>query len=195
MARSAVAATFGLLVATLLLVAGCNGTAPPAPVAKQKVVVGPAAPTHDDHDHAGHDHGDHAGHDHGDGKGMAAEAAGDADDDHGHHHPETLAELVGELEKIAAVVREGMEANIREKADSPVHDFGHYVGDVEGLAKEAKLPADVEAAVIKAGEDLFNAFDKLDEAIHGTGDIAKAWADQAPSIEAGMKTLKDAVAK
>jgi len=53
----------------------------------------------------------------------------------------------------------------------------------------------VEAAVIKAGEDLFNAFDKLDEAIHGTGDIAKAWADQAPSIEAGMKTLKDAVAK
>ena len=195
MVRSAVAAPFGLLVAALVLVVGCNGTAPPAPVANQKVAVGPAAPAHDDHDHAGHDHGDHAGHDHGDGKGMAAEAEGDAGDDHGHHHPETLAELVGELEKIAAVVREGVEANIREKADSPVHEFGHYVGDVEGLAKEAKLPANVEAAVIKAGEDLFNAFDKLDEAIHGTGDIAKAWADQAPSIEAGMKTLKDAVAK
>ena len=203
MARPAVAATLDLLVVTLVLVAGCGPAVPP--VAKQKP-VGPAEASHDhgEHAHEGHDHGDHAGHDHHDGHDQGASTAGEAAsaaagaadaDEHGHHHPETLGELVGELEKIAAVVKEGMEANIREKADSPVHEFGHYVGDVEELAKGAKLPADVEAAVIKAGEELFNAFDKLDEAIHGSGDISLAWGEQSPAIEAGMKTLKDAVAK
>jgi len=66
---------------------------------------------------------------------------------------------------------------------------------VEGLAKEAKLPADVETAVIAASEALFTAFDKIDIAIHGADDLAKVWADEAAAIEAGMKTLKDAVAK
>ena len=180
-----------------LLLAGCNGSAPPAAVAKKQADVGPALPaakgSHDDHDHAGHDHD---GHDHGSHDGDKAEAmpAGEGDD-HGHDHPETLAELVGELDKLVAVVQEGMEANVREKAESPVHELGHFLGDVEGLAKEAKLPAEVETAVIAASEALFTAFDKIDVAIHGTEDLTKVWSEEAAGIEAGMKTLKDAVAK
>jgi len=111
------------------------------------------------------------------------------------HKLDGLIDLVGELVTLAAAVKEGMEANSREKADSPIHQFGHLAGDLEGLAKEAKLPADVEAAVVKAGEDLFNAFDKLDEAVHGAGDIADAWREHADGIAAGLKTLQDAVAK
>ena len=175
-----------------LLVAGCSSSAPPAPVAKKGADVGPALPAaknaHGDHDHAGHDHGTHEVE-----KAESMPAAeGEA---HDHHHPETLAELVGELDKLVAVVKEGMEANVREKADSPVHEFGHFLGDVEGLAKEAKLPAEVETAVIAASEALFTAFDKIDIAIHGADDLTKVWSEEAAGIEAGMKTLKDAVAK
>jgi hypothetical protein len=180
-----------------LLVAGCSSSAPPAPVAKKGADVGPALPVakgaHDDHDHAGHDH---AGHDHGSHEGEKAEAMPAAEGEaHDHHHPETLAELVGELDKLVAVVKEGMEANVREKADAPVHELGHFLGDVEGLAKEAKLPTEVETAVIAASEALFTAFDKIDVAIHGADDLAKVWSEEAAGIEAGMKTLKDAVAK
>jgi hypothetical protein len=81
------------------------------------------------------------------------------------------------------------------EADAPVHELGHFLGDVEGLAKEAKLPAEVETAVIAASEALFTAFDKIDVAIHGTDDLAKVWSEEAAGIEAGMKTLKDAVTK
>jgi len=196
MPRFVLALSPALLLGGLML-AGCSSSAPPAPVAKKGADVGPALPaakgSHAGHDHAGHDHD---GHDHGSHDGEKAEAmSADAGDDHGHHHPETLAELVGQLEEIVAVVKEGMEANVREKADAPVHELGHFLGDVEGLAKEAKLPADVEAAVIAAGEALFTAFDKIDIAIHGSDDLSKVWSEAAPGIEAGMKTLKDAVAK
>ena len=196
MPRLALALSPALLVGALAL-AGCNGSAPPAAVAKKQADIGPALPaakgSHDDHDHAGHDH---AGHDHAPADSAPAEALpADEGEAHGHHHPETLAELVGELEKLVAVVKEGMEANVREKADAPVHELGHFLGDVEGLAKEAKLPADVETAVIAASEALFTAFDKIDIAIHGADDLAKVWGDEAAAIEAGMKTLKDAVAK
>ena len=196
MPRLALALSPALLVAALGL-AGCSGSAPPATVAKKGADVGPALPAakgaHDDHDHAGHDH---AGHDHGSHDGEKAEAMpADEGEAHDHHHPETLAELVGELDKLVAVVKEGMEANVREKADAPVHELGHFLGDVEGLAKDAKLPTEVESAVIAASEALFTAFDKIDIAIHGADDLAKVWSEEAAGIEAGMKTLKDAVAK
>ena len=196
MPRLALALSPALVLGGLLL-AGCNGSAPPAAVAKKGADIGPALPaakgSHDDHDHAGHDH---AGHDHAPADSAPAEALpADEGEAHDHHHPETLAELVGELDKLVAVVKEGMEANVREKADAPVHELGHFLGDVEGLAKEAKLPADVEASVIAASEALFTVFDKIDIAIHGADDLAKVWGDEAAGIEAGMKTLKDAVAK
>ncbi len=196
MPRLALALSPALVLGGLLL-AGCSGSAPPATVAKKGADVGPALPAakgaQDDHDHAGHDH---AGHDHGSHEGGQAEAMpADEGEAHDHHHPETLAELVGELDKLVAVVKEGMEANVREKADAPVHELGHFLGDVEGLAKDAKLPTEVESAVIAASEALFTAFDKIDIAIHGADDLAKVWSEEAAGIEAGMKTLKDAVAK
>jgi hypothetical protein len=196
MPRLAIALSPALFLGGLLL-GGCSSSAPPAPVAKKGADVGPALPAakgaHDDHDHAGHDHD---GHDHGSHDGEKAEAMpADGGEAHDHHHPETLAEHVCELDKLVAVVKEGMEANVREKADSPVHELGHFLGDVEGLAKEAKLPAEVETAVIAASEALFTAFDKIDVAIHGADDLAKVWSEESAGIEAGMKTLKDAVAK
>lgn len=178
-----------------LVAAGCSQPSAPAGASKSAKTVAvpqratPDGAAHSADDHAGHDHAEHEGHAH----GTAEEGMGG--EDHDHHHPETLPDLVAELETIAAAVREGMEENVREKADAPVHEFGHLLEDLPALAKEAKLPEEVEAAVVKAGEDLFEAFDKLDGAIHGSGDIKPAWAEQSARIEAGLKTLKDAVAK
>lgn len=183
-----------VLASALVPVAGCQPAAPPQPAASTRPVVGPAEASHDAHE--GHDH---AGHDHdakrqGSTAEPAAAEAGDGDHE-GHHHPESLADLVGELDRLVGTVREGMEAGVSEKADSAVHEFGHLVEDVEALAKKAELPADVQEAVVKAGAALFESFDKLDQAIHGGGDVAAAWKEQGEGIDAAMKTLKDAVAK
>lgn len=190
--------SLSLSAALLVLVAGCQPAAPPSPPAASKPAVGPALAKGDDH--AGHDHADHdhAGHDHAEKEAGSegAEGGAMAEQDHeGHHHPETLADLVAELDRLTGIVRGGLEKGVREEADSAVHEFGHLVEDVEALAKEAKLPEGVEAAVVKAGSDLFDAFDKLDQAIHGSGDVAEAWKAQAEGIDAALKTLKDAVAK
>ena len=201
MIRLPVPAAAFLVLAGVLSV-GCDGSArQPAgkPInGKAAPEVGPALPKQDDH--AGHDHADHdhAGHDHADHGATGETSKGEAmaEGDHeGHDHPDSLADLVAELDRLAAVVRGGLEKGVREEADSAVHEFGHLVEDVEPLAKEAKLPEGVEATVVKAGSDLFDAFDKLDQAIHGSGDVAEAWKGQAAAIDAALKTLKDAVAK
>ena len=177
------------LLVALLVVAGCQpAAAPPA-----KPTVGPALAPRDDH--AGHDHAghDHEGHDH-DSNAVKGEASPEEGHE-GHHHPETFGDLVAELDRLVGTVREGLEAGVREKADASVHEFGHLVEDVAALAKEAKLPEAVEAAVVKAGSDLFDAFDKLDQAIHGTDDVAEAWKGQAEGIDKALGTLKAATAK
>lgn len=176
-----------LVCALLLPLCGCAPSAPPP----AKPAVGPSIAPRDDH--AGHDHAghDHAGHDMPPG-GAKREEKGDHE---GHDHPETLADLVAELGGLVEKVRGAIESGDKDAGDATVHEFGHLVEDVEALAEEANLPDAVKAAVVKAGSDLFDAFDALDHAFHDGGDVAEAWKGKAAAIEAGMKTLKDAVAK
>jgi len=190
------------LVALALLVAGCQpgaATKPGPAVPSAATKTAPAADhDHAGHDHAGHDHAghDHAGHDHADHDAAAkGAAAAEAEAGHEHVHPDTLAGLVAEVEKLAGVVSAAMAEGVREKADSPLHEIGHLLEDVEHLAKEAKLTPEAEAAVTKAGSELFDAFDALDRAVHAGDDLAKAWEGKAEAIAAAMKVLKDAGGK
>lgn len=182
------------LLVALLVAAGCQPAAtPPA-----KPAVGPALAPRDDHaghDHAGHDHSDHdhatpaqTGHD-------MPPGGAEAEGHEGHHHPETLAALVAELVGLVDKTRGAIEAGDRDTGDATVHEFGHLVEDVEALATEAKLPEAAREAVVKAGNDLFDAFDALDHAYHDGGDVAEAWKGKAAAIEAALRTLKDAVAE
>jgi hypothetical protein len=182
------------LVALALTIAGCQpGTATkPAPAATAATTTkAPAG----DHDHAGHDHGDHDHADHDHAAAAKGKPAAEADAEHHHEHPDSLAGLAAEVEKLAGVVSAAMAEGVREKADGPLHEIGHLLEDVEHLAKEAKLAPEVEAAVTKAGSDLFDAFDALDRAVHGGDDLAKAWEGKAEGIAAAMKVLKDAGGK
>lgn len=157
---------FGLFAAlATTLLAGCAPETAPAPSA------GPVAAKIDHADDHGHGH-DHA---HAD-----------------HDEPETVAEAVAQLERLWAETKAHLAAGDHEKADGPVHMVGHLLEDLGELVAKEK-PA-VEAEARKAGEAIFECFDKIDTAIHAADDAVRKKVDaaeHAPAIEAAIETLKN----
>ena len=161
---------------------GCSQA--PAPVAPAK-----PATVRNDHDHGDHDHDHDHGKDHDHDHGKQADHAQDHDD-HGHTHPETLAAGVLELETMWGHVKGALKAGDREAADEKVHAVGHLLEDFEGLL--AKEKAEAQEAGKKATQEVFDCFDKLDEAFHGDEDDLKKLDLDAlgERIEAAIKSLK-----
>lgn len=153
----------------------CWITAGCAPATKPEAPAKPAAAA-DDHDHGGHDHGDHA-------------------------HPETLAEGIAELEKAAADVAAKLAEGAEEAADDAIHLAGHVVEDVKQLlAKQEGLADEAKQAGEKALAELFEAFDKVDQAMHSGAEDVKAKAVEAhdsvkESIQAAVTALKETFTK
>lgn len=168
---------FGVLLGMLSVgVLGCSPAA--APVAPAKPVAAHA--DHDKHAKHDHDHGKDDDHDH-----------GKADDHDDHAHPETLAAGVAELEAMWGHVKEALKGGDREKADEKVHAVGHLLEDFEKLL--AKEKAEAQEAGKKATQEVFDCFDKLDEAFHGEEDALKKLDLDAlgERLEAAIKSLKD----
>jgi hypothetical protein len=71
-----------------------------------------------------------------------------------------------------------------------VHAVGHLLEDFEELL--AKEKADVQEAGKKATQEVFECFDKLDEAFHGEEDALKKLDLDAlgERLEAAIKSLK-----
>ena len=170
---------FGVLLGMLSVgVLGCSPAA--APVSPAKAVA-----VHADHDkHDDHDHGKDDDHDHG------KSAAQDHDKDDDHAHPETLAAGVAELETMWGHVKAALKADDREKADEKVHAVGHLLEDFEKLL--AKEKAESQEVGKKATQDVFDCFDKLDEAFHGDEDALKKLDLDAlgERLETAIKSLK-----
>ena len=169
---------FGVLLSMLsvgVLAGGVLGCSPSAPPVGKQVA---AQADHDKHDK----HDKHDGHDH---------AKADSHDDHGHTHPETLAAGVLELETMWGHVKDALKADDREKADEKVHAVGHLLEDFEKLL--AKEKAEAQEAGKKATQEVFDCFDKLDEAFHGEEDALKKLDLDAlgERLEAAIKSLKD----
>ena len=122
-------------------------------------------------------------------KPVAAHADHDKHD-HDHAHPETLAAGVAELEAIWGHVKAALKADDREKADEKVHAVGHLLEDFEDLL--AKEKAEAQEAGKKATQEVFDCFDKLDEAFHGDEDALKKLDLDAlgERLEAAIKSLK-----
>jgi len=178
---------FGVLSVGMLSVGvlGCSPAAAPVAPAKQ-VAAHADHDKHAKHDKHDHDHGKDDDHDH------AKPAAKDHDDhdDHDHAHPETLAAGVAELETIWGHVKAALKADDREKADEKVHAVGHLLEDFEDLL--AKEKAEAQEAGKKATQEVFDCFDKLDEAFHGDEDALKKLDLDAlgERLEAAIKSLK-----
>ena len=148
--------TIGLgccVLAVALLGCGPSG-GPPAP----SPAAGPAA---DPHDHDGHDHADHQ----------------DGDQDHeGHEHqsgdssqpaPADFAAAVAELQQQYEGIRDAFRSGEKDKADGPLHQVGHTLEALPDLAAKAKLGEQDLAAAKSAAKVMFEAYGKIDEAIHG----------------------------
>ena len=168
---------FGVLLGMLSIgvlsvgVLGCSPAAAPVSPAKA-VAVHADHDKHDDHDHGkADDHDDH-----------------DKDDDHAH--PETLAAGVAELETMWGHVKAALKADDREKADEKVHAVGHLLEDFEKLL--AKEMAEAQEVGKKATQEVFDCFDKLDEAFHGDEDALKKLDLDAlgERLETAIKSLK-----
>lgn len=158
------------LLAPLMLLApivGCSPAAKVPPGAKPAA----AKSAGDDHDH-GHDHGDHA-------------------------HPTTLAAGIAELEQAVADVAAKLAEGADDAADDAVHAIGHLVDDLRGLlAKQEGLADDAKAAGTQALDEIFTAFNTLDEAIHSDAEDAKAEVRKAhdsvkESIGKAVAALKE----
>jgi hypothetical protein len=165
-----------VLVTLALVAAGCAPAK--APQAK------PATTVAHDHDH---DHGkknEHADHDH--------------DHDHGEHAAhDTLAGALAELEKICASVKKELDAKNLDEADGHVHMVGHLVDDMHRLVGSAKLSEDAKAAATKALDEIFDAFDKLDTALHSADEKVKEaidYLEHEPRVQAALGELKKAAA-
>ncbi|MCA9051593.1 MAG: hypothetical protein KDA89_22800 [Planctomycetaceae bacterium] len=122
-----------------------------------------------------HDHDDH-GHDH---------------EDHSHDHPETFAEAVSQLTAMRNTIRDGFANNDEDAAHEPLHDVGHLLEDLEGLAEKESLTDEQKAALKSSVETLFNAFGDVDKTLHG-GEGA-TYSEVSEKIDAALKTISDMV--
>ena len=113
-------------------------------------------------------------------------------DDHGHAHPETLADAVHELTELRNTVRDAFAKEDTEAAHGPLHDVGHLLEDAESLAQKAGLTEETLTSVKASIETLFDAFGAVDKTMHGQE--GSKYSEVSDKIDAAIKVLQDAAA-
>jgi len=88
-------------------------------------------------------------------------------------------------------VKESLKAGDREKADDKVHDVGHLLEDFEGLL--SKEEASLQDAGKQATQVVFECFDTLDAALHGSEEeLKKIDVDELGTrLETAIESLKN----
>lgn len=139
---------------------------------------GPSAPPPPEaHAHA-HDHADHA-------------SAPAVDHDHDHDVPTSFADGIAKLRSLGDDLADKLTANAGEAADDAVHDIGHLLEEVRGLAKRESLEAGVAAGL----DELEECFGKVDEAFHSgdaDADPRQVLASVKDRLEAAFRKLSEA---
>lgn len=104
----------------------------------------------------------------------------------GHKHAETYPAAVAELEEMNKTIASAFADNDVDAAHDPLHEVGHVLDELPGLAKKQALGDEAVAAISAAVETLFNAFGKVDEKFHGgegaTYDEVKADVDSSMEV-------------
>jgi len=165
--RAAVAGLLGLSVASI---GGCGPSAQDTP--KPTAANGNAQDHDHDHDHE-HDH--------------------DHDHDHDDATSQSLAEAVGEVERLRAEIEQSLAAGDLDAADGPVHKIGDVLETIPGLAEKQQLDAAALATVNKAVDELFDCFGAIDERIHHGEPAGRTYADVSDQVRAALATLQGVV--
>ncbi len=181
------------LLAYLTLTTGC-GKGSPTP---QQTAPAPAPPRaavanhdHDDHDHDDHDHDDHDHDDH------------DHDehdhDEHDHDDPafepaKTIAEAIARVKALGADVQKALAAQEMDLADDLVHSVGRVIEDLHAKIAAAELDTKAREAATAAADSIFDAYEKLDTALHGAEEEIKKidFAAYLPTLDSATNTLDD----
>ena len=123
----------------------------------------------------------------------------DHDHDHGHDHemPKTIEEAIASLKQIGVKVEKELTGGSAEKADDLVHSVGHLIEDLHEKIAAAKLGDKAKAAAKAAADEIYEAYDAIDEALHAAEEEVKKFDFKqfAPKIEAATKKLEDMFAK
>lgn len=120
------------------------------------------------------------------------------DDDHGHshgghhHHAETLPEAITELTEMRNTIRDAFAKNDVDTAHDPLHEVGHVLELIPGLAEKHGVTGDALATIKSSTETLFEAFGNVDKTLHG-GE-GSTYAEESDRIDAALKALADAAA-
>ena len=176
-----------LLVASLILVTGCDQVQNPGADATTQV-QSPAHDDHghDDHGHDEHEHDDHAHDDHG------HDDHGHDDHGHGHELPATVEAAIKQLKKVTNQVRAALKDGETGKADSLVHSIGHLIEDLNEKIASADVEQKVKDAATAASEKIFDAYGELDSVLHGAKEEIEnlQFSDFGPAITKATKTLE-----
>lgn len=189
-----------LLLAAAAWITGCNQTSSPSTQRQPKPDT--QAVASDDHKHDDHAHDDHEEDEH---------AHDDHDHDHGHdphkHNehgdtasvtaPKDLSEAIAQLKKLAVNIEQALSEKKTEVADDLVHTAGHLIDNLHKQIDAAGLKQKAQATATAAAEALFDAYDRLDTALHGAEEELKKlnFADYAPSLEEATATLEGLLQK
>ncbi len=181
-----------LLVASLILVTGCDQVQNPGADATTQV----QSPAHDDHGHDDHGHDDHGHdeHEHDDHEHDDHEHDDHGHDDHGHGHelPATVEAAIKQLKKVTNQVRAALKDGETGKADSLVHSIGHLIEDLNEKIASADVEQKVKDAATAASEKIFDAYGELDSVLHGAKEEIEnlQFSDFGPAITKATKTLE-----
>jgi hypothetical protein len=104
-------------------------------------------------------------------------------------HAETLADAVKELEGICSTIKAAFAKDDAEAAHGPMHEIGHVLEEIPNLTDKSTLEDAGKEEVKKAAATLFEAFNAVDESMHGSG--GKKYSDVADSIDAALKVIVD----
>ncbi len=176
-----------LLVASLILVTGCDQVQNPGADATTQV----QSPAHDDHGHDDHGHDDH-GHDEHEHDDHGHDDHGHDDHGHGHELPATVEAAIKQLKKVTNQVRAALKDGETGKADSLVHSIGHLIEDLNEKIASADVEQKVKDAATAASEKIFDAYGELDSVLHGAKEEIEnlQFSDFGPAITKATKTLE-----
>jgi hypothetical protein len=112
----------------------------------------------------------------------------ESDDHVGHKHAETYPEAVAELEEMNKVIAAAFAAEDLDAAHDPLHEIGHVLDELPGLAKKHGLGDEAVTAISGAVEKLFEAFGKVDEKFHGAQ--GATYDEVKETVDANMAILR-----
>ncbi len=105
-----------------------------------------------------------------------------------HHAPETLADGVKELIELRDTIRDSFAKKDLKLADESLHEIGHLLEEVPGLALKASLTKEQSETLKKTTDELFDLFGKIDEKMHGGKGMS--YEEAAAKIDAAIKALR-----